>query len=89
MKKIVLPALASIAVIGLSACNEPADTVVVEDETMEEPAMTEPVATDAMGEVEGDSVVIDTDGMDATVTDGDTTTTVDIDEDPSVAVETE
>ena len=92
MKKIALPTLASFALIGLSACGEPADPVVEDDTMMTEPAMTDPAMTEpvvpAPGQAEeGDSLMIDESGMDATITDGETTTTMDLDENPSMSVE--
>lgn len=91
MKKIVLPALVSVAVIGLSACSEPTDNTAVDEAAVEEPAMTPPVAADDMTEAPAaaDSMVVDENGMEATITDGGTTTTVDIDKDPSMAIETD
>ena len=99
MKKFALPALASVTLLGLSACGEPAEPVGQDESTMADPAMSDPAMTDpamtepvvpAPGQTdEGDSMMIDRSGMDATVTDGNTTTTVDIDENPSMSVESD
>ena len=94
MKNFALPVLASFALVGLSACGEPADPVVEEDTMMTDPAMTDPAMTEpvvpAPGQAEdGDSMMIDENGMDATMTDGETSTTLDIDENPSMAVESD
>ena len=93
MKKIALPALAGLTMLGLAACSEPADPVAEEEAMMEEPAMTDPAMPVVPGPsadtVDGDSMSIDENGLDATITDGGTTTTVDVDDNPSMSVESD
>ncbi len=95
MKKIALPALAGLTMLGLAACSEPADPVAEEEAMMEEPAMTDPAMTEPVvpgpsaDTVDGDSMSIDENGLDATINDGGTTTTVDVDDNPSMSVESD
>ena len=88
MKNFALPTLASIALIGLSACGEPAEPVAEDETMMTEPAMTDPAMTEpvvpAPGQSGGDGMMTDETGMDTTMTDGDAAT---MEENQSMAVE--
>lgn len=91
MKNFALPALASFALIGLSACGEPADPVTEDETMMTDPAMTDPAMTEptvpAPGQAqEGDSMMTDENTMGTMTTDDETTMTTDMAEEP-MAVE--
>ncbi|WP_066559500.1 hypothetical protein [Croceicoccus bisphenolivorans] len=98
MKKIILPALATVAALGLAACDggEPAgtaeDTAAVDTaasaETGADTAMTEPVAGGAAADT-SDTVTISEDGVTADINGSDTSVSADIDGDPSMTVKTD
>ncbi|HEX9806852.1 MAG TPA: hypothetical protein VGA34_08155 [Alteraurantiacibacter sp.] len=85
MKTLTLAAIAGTALLGLSACEQsaPAD---VEEEMAADPAAAMPAEETS---ATGDRVSISEDGIEATVNDGDTSVSADVDDDPSMTVETE
>jgi hypothetical protein len=85
MKTLTLAAIAGTALLGLSACEQsaPAD---VEEEMAADPAAAMPAEETS---ATGDRVSISEDGIEATVNDGDTSVSADVDDDPSITVETE
>ena len=94
MKKSIL--FAALPAFALAACGEPAtdevaadDTTIVEpaDTTTVEPAM--PADTAAAGDADGTSITANEDGVSVDTTDGNTSISADIDENPSATVETD
>ena len=89
MNKLTLAALSGTALLALAAC-EQSEPVDAEEEIVTETAVDSLDPVDSMpAEETGDSVTIGEDGVDAQINDGDTSITADVDEDPSMTVETE
>jgi hypothetical protein len=92
MKTLNLAAIAGTALLGLSACEQSAP-VDAEEEMATDPAMSPADPAAAMPAEEtsatGDRVSISEDGVEATINDGDTSVSADVDDDPSMTVETE
>jgi hypothetical protein len=92
MKTLTLAAIAGTALLGLAACEQSA-SVDAEEEMNADPAMTQADPAAAMPAEEtsatGDRVSISEGGVEATVNDGDTSISADVDDDPSMTVETD
>ena len=89
MNKLTLAALSGTALLALAAC-EQSEPVDAEEEIVTETAVDTLDPVDSMpAEETGDSVTIGEEGVDAQINDGDTSITADVDEDPSMTVETE
>ncbi|GAA0283851.1 hypothetical protein GCM10009127_26600 [Alteraurantiacibacter aestuarii] len=92
MIKRSLTALSALAILGLAACGdtvEEGDTTVVEANTPEPAYVPAPSAApaDADNSSAGDSLSISEKGISATMNDGGTTISADIDGNPSFSVE--
>ncbi len=85
MLKNSFAALSAVALLGLAACAdetvEEGDTTIIEDDTMTPEPMPAPEMDD------GDSVTISEDGVQADISDGNTSVNADLDGDPSMEVE--
>lgn len=89
MNKLTLAALSGTALLALAAC-EQSEPVHAEDQMMSDTAMESMDPVDAMpAEETGDRVTIGEDGIDARINDGNTSVTADVDDNPSMTVETE
>lgn len=90
MNKLTLAALSGSAILTLAACDQSAP-VYTEDETATDTAMEPIDPVDAMPAEESapaNSISIGPNGVDAQINDGDTSVTADVDDDPSMTVET-
>lgn len=91
MKKTMLAAISATAILGLSACAEPEETVVEGDTVVEGEEAVDvdlPVVATEDADADGDRISISEDGVSADVTDGDTSIRADVDGDPSLEIET-
>ena len=89
MNKLTLAALSGTALLALAAC-EQSEPVDAEEEMVTDTAMEPADPGYAMpAEETGDSVTISEDGVNARINDGNTSITADVDDNPSMTVETE
>lgn len=91
MKRILTATLAGSAMLALGACEVDHQDAMEQSEAPLTEAAPPPVdeAVTDTGDETRDSVSISEDGVEATVNDGDTSVSADVDEDPSMTVETE
>ena len=92
-RTLALAGLAAALSLGACAENEAADETAADETTVTEtvavPAATETTVVREGETVDGDRVSIGEDGVEADVNDGDTRVRADVDDDPSLTVETD